>query len=93
MTVTVKFYAIIKNVTKTSEVSVETEEGTIGDIMSILADKYGKDFREIVFDKSGGISKNIRMLLNGRYIDCIDGLNSPVGEGDAIYLFPAIGGG
>lgn len=93
MTVAVKFYATIKNVTKTSEAFVEMEKGTIGDIMNILADKYGKDFREIVLDKNGGISKNIKMLLNGKYIDYIDGLNSPVGDGDAIYLFPAIGGG
>jgi len=93
MMVTVKFYATIKNVTRTPEVSIEMERGTIGDVLSILADRYGKDFREIVFNKNGQLSRNTKMLLNGTYIDYIDGLDSSASDGDTIYLFPAIGGG
>lgn len=93
MAVTVKFYATIKSVTKTSEVSVEMEKGTIGDIMNILGGKYGKDFRAIVFDKHGRIGRNIKMLLDGKYVDDFADSDSPVSDGDTIYLFPAIGGG
>jgi len=93
MMVTVKFYATIKEVTGTPEVSVEMEWGTISDVLNILADRYGKDFREIVFNKNGQLSGNTKILLNGTYIDYIDGLDSSVSDGDAIYLFPAIGGG
>jgi len=93
MMVTVKFYATIKNVTRTPEVSIEMERGTIGDVLSILADRYGKDFRETVFNKNGQLSRNTKMLLNGTYIDYIDGLDSSASDGDTIYLFPAIGGG
>lgn len=93
MMVTVKFYATIKNVTRTPEVSIEMERGTIGDVLSILADRYGKDFREIVFNKNGQLSRNTKILLNGTYIDYIDGLDSSASDGDTIYLFPAIGGG
>lgn len=93
MEVTVKFYATIKDVTKTLEVSVEMGKGTIGDIMNILADKYGKDFRDIVFDKNGRISRNIMMLLNERLVEAVDGSDTPVSDGDTMHLFPAISGG
>ena len=91
--VTVKFYATIKDVTRIPEVSIEMEWGTISDVLNILADRYGKDFREIVFNKNGQLSGNTKILLNGTYIDYIDGLDSSVSDGDTIYLFPAIGGG
>jgi MoaD family protein len=93
MAVTVKFYATIKNVTKSPEVSVEMGKGTIGDIMNMLGEKYGKDFRDIIFDKNGCISRNIKMLLNTRLVDAVDGSDTPVSDGDTVYLFPAIGGG
>jgi MoaD family protein len=84
---------MIKDVTRIPEVSIEMEWGTINDVLNILADRYGKDFWEIVFNKNGQLSGNTKILLNGTYIDYIDGLDSSISDGDSIYLFPAIGGG
>jgi molybdopterin synthase sulfur carrier subunit len=48
---------------------------------------------EKVFDEEGNLRNSIHVLVNGRSIRYLDGLDSPVDESDRVALFPAVGGG
>jgi MoaD family protein len=49
--------------------------------------------REKVFDEEGSLRNSIHVLVNGRSIRYLEGLDGPVEESDRVALFPAVGGG
>jgi molybdopterin synthase sulfur carrier subunit len=49
--------------------------------------------REKVFDEEANLRNSIHVLVNGRSIRYLDGLDGPVQESDRVALFPAVGGG
>jgi molybdopterin synthase sulfur carrier subunit len=46
-----------------------------------------------VLDDDGHVHDSIHVLVNGRSISFLDGLETVVGDGDRLALFPAVGGG
>lgn len=46
-----------------------------------------------LWDADGNWSGFITVLLNGRSVEYLDGLATPVTDDDAISLFPPVGGG
>ena len=68
---------------------------TIDDLLHELSDKYGEDFKKIIFDpKTHALSRHIRILINGRHYSHLPGkLNTQLHDGDEISLFPPIAGG
>jgi molybdopterin synthase sulfur carrier subunit len=49
--------------------------------------------QEKILDEDGELQSAISVLVNGRSIRFLEGLDSIVQEGDAFALFPAVGGG
>jgi molybdopterin synthase sulfur carrier subunit len=48
---------------------------------------------EKFFDEEGNLRGSINVLLNGRHIAFLQGLDTAVQEDDQVALFPAVGGG
>ena len=46
-----------------------------------------------VLDDDGNLRNSMNVLLNGRHIRFLDGLDSIVRQDDRIALFPPVGGG
>lgn len=73
--------------------SVELESGaTVGTLTSKVARKAGQKRRGYLgnYRIVGG---DLAILVNGRNIDLLGGLNTPLSEGDeVVYLPPAAGG-
>lgn len=86
--VIIKFFATLRNITKTNEMVIE-QEGSIEDMLEIILKRY-EDLRNVVY-KNGNIY--IKILLNGRNIDFLNGLATHVDKKDTLYLFPPIAGG
>ena len=89
----VLFFATLQQAVGSSEVDVELEPGaTVRQLLAALASDYpvlsGK-----VFDEDGNLQHSLNVLLNGRHIRYLDGLDSNVSEDDRIALFPSVGGG
>lgn len=87
--VKIKFFANLRNITKTNEVLLD-KEGTIGDILETLIALHN-ELIEVIFDENGDIY--IKILLNGRNIEYLDKLETRVGHEDILYLFPPVAGG
>jgi len=63
---------------------------TLGDVLRQLAQTYGKDFNDILDPKTGQISTDTLVMLNGQ---SMRKTNVRVNDGDVIMISVPIGGG
>ncbi|MFT5872701.1 MAG: molybdopterin synthase sulfur carrier subunit [Clostridium sp.] len=87
----VKFFAYLRDYTKTKEVDVNGCV-TILELLNMLCEKYGRTLKETIF-KNGELSNEIIILVNGRHIVHLKGINTEIKENDEISIFPVVAGG
>ena len=66
---------------------------TVSDLLQQLCEEQGSKFRNIVFDEKGNLRRYIKLLVNGRGVHVLQGLETPLSEGDIIAIFPPVAGG
>jgi molybdopterin synthase sulfur carrier subunit len=72
----------------------DREEATVEKVLERLSEVYGKDFVEYVFDgRTGEIQSYLLLLVNGRSITVLDGLETRLVDGDVLAILPPVGGG
>ncbi|MFX1532984.1 MAG: MoaD/ThiS family protein [Promethearchaeota archaeon] len=85
------FHANFREITKKKEVIEEIKEDyTIAYILEKLAKNYGKDFNNIIDRKTGKISSEALVLLNGRGIRATD---IKLQDKDVLVISIPVGGG
>jgi sulfur-carrier protein len=87
----IKFFAYIRDLTKTKEVNIEYCE-TVYKLLVKLCNTYGSKFEQMIFI-NGELSEEIIILVNGRHISHMDGINTSLTENDEISIFPVVAGG
>lgn len=89
----VRFHAILRRVVGASSTSVETRRGqTVGDALrALVATRPG--LAPYVFDPDGTLAGHVAVILEGRDIRHLSGLETPLGDADHLDLFPPVGGG
>ena len=65
---------------------------TVRDVLEDVAAEYPA-LGERLLDDGGEVQKSAHVLVNGRSVKFLDGLETAVRDGDLMALFPAIGGG
>jgi len=93
MTVQVRvlFRAMFKEITGTREITQELKtDSTLGEVLDELARKYGKDFKTVVDPKTGQISADALVMLNGQSVRKVD---IQLKNNDIIMISVPIGGG
>jgi len=88
--VEVKFLARFRDITGERSVIIEYN-GKIADLIDILTEKYGNEFKEALFDKEGQLRDYMKILVNGE--DSGEGLDAEVKDDDEIVIFQTIAGG
>lgn len=70
-------------------------EGRGRDIRELLENLEGQypGFRNLLFDESHEILGHINIYLNNREISLLQGIETPISEGDQVALIPAMAGG
>ncbi|HOS81733.1 MAG TPA: MoaD family protein [Methanolinea sp.] len=92
MKVRVKSFAILRQFLP-RETEVEIGEGAlVRDLLGLLV-KQAPPLAAELFNEQGELKDFVNILLNGRNIHFISGLDSPLREGDLVALFPPAGGG
>jgi len=73
----------------------EVDAMTLLEFLHQLANTYGRQFAEMVFDDEAGmLNRHIRFLVNGRHFSHLpQKLNTPLCDGDNVDLFPPVAGG
>lgn len=60
--------------------------------MTELAKKYGPKFEQVAFEGKY-LKPGIKIIINGRDIDYLDGMDTELKDGDVIVIIPQVAGG
>jgi molybdopterin synthase sulfur carrier subunit len=89
----VRLFATLRQTAGKAEVEVPEAEGnTVRTVLGRLVDAH-PDLKAEVFDSDGQLQSHIHVMVNGRDIRFLDGLDTPVQSSDQIWIFPPVGGG
>lgn len=89
---TVKYFATIRSYTGETARRVDDAPADLRELLTQLAQVYGASFRRAVFT-DGGLSHQIIVLVNGRNVLHLRGLETPLDDDDEISIFPMVAGG
>jgi len=94
MKITVKFFTTLREITGKKEDEIQLSSIiTVKELLTRLSKKYGKQFVDYLYDERGNMRAYIQILINGRGIKDLQGLETKLKEGDVIAIFPPVGGG
>jgi len=68
------------------------EGATIGEVLDALYARHGA-LRERLAGDDGELRRFVNVYLKGEDIRFLDGLATPVGDGDEVTILPAVAGG
>jgi molybdopterin synthase sulfur carrier subunit len=89
----VRIFATLRPLVGAREVEVEVRAGdTVRIVLEGLEDTYPALYERIM-DEDGSIQTSIHVLVNGRSVKYLQGLDTAIGDDDRLALFPAVGGG
>lgn len=74
------------------ERQVTADGGSVGDVLRDLTSKH-PDTAAQLFGENGDLNRYVNVYLNDEDVRVLDGLDTPVGEGDQLVILPAMAGG
>ena len=91
MSVTVKIPTQLRSVTGGEAETVVDEVTTVGEVLDGLYDRYDGLRERIAED--GDLRRFVNVYVAGEDIRFLDGLDTPVEDGDEVTILPAVAGG
>ena len=88
----VKFFAYLRDYTGCPETDIPLVP-TIGDLARILCERYGSRLREKMLTADGELGPDIIVMINGRHVSHLGGINAPLNSEDTVQIFPMVAGG
>jgi MoaD family protein len=70
----------------------QVDGATVGEALDALYIQHG-ELRERIADGDGGLRRFVNVYLGGEDIRFLDGLQTPVADGDELTILPAVAGG
>ena len=90
MAVTVKIPTQLRTATG-GEATATVHGGTVGEVLDALYERYSELRSRIAED--GGLRRFVNVYVGGEDIRFLDGLETPVEDGDEVTILPAVAGG
>ena len=88
---TVKIPPVLRSQTG-GEAEVAVEGATVGAALSGLSEQY-PGVRDQLFSPERELNRYVNVYLNDEDVRVLDGLDTPVSEGDTVVILPAMAGG
>jgi len=93
MTITVKFFANFREAAGRDGTQVEGVKD-VGSLVEKLVKLCGEKLaREIYLPKTNELVETVHILVNGKVINILGGLKTPLKDGDVVAIFPPVSGG
>ncbi len=91
MTVRIKFFAYFRELYGGRERDLAVAAGaTVGDALALLADTPER--RRELFS-GDGLKPHLVVMVDGAPVSSLQGLSTPLQDGDTLAVFPMVGGG
>jgi MoaD family protein len=71
---------------------VEVAGATVGKVLTALGQAH-PGVGQRVLDEQGALRRHVNVFVNGESIRYLDGIESPVGDADEVWILPAVSGG
>jgi molybdopterin synthase sulfur carrier subunit len=91
MSVTVRVPTTLRPLTG-GESEVSVDGATVGDVLSAL-DAAHPGFSAKIFDDDGNLRRFVNVFVADDDVRFLDGLNTPVPDGETLSIIPAVAGG
>lgn len=87
----IKFFAFFRDYTGTKDIRMEGCS-TLKELLDKLCIRYGRHFAEKVYS-GDELGDDVIILVNGRHIEHLQGIQTALSENDEISIFPKVAGG
>ncbi len=74
------------------EKEVDAGGGTVGEVLGALADRHPATQSQL-FSDGGDLNRYVNVYLNDEDVRVLEGLQTPVGDGDVLVILHAMAGG
>lgn len=91
MELEVRIPAMLRRLTGEAR-AVKVNGGTIGEVINNLDSLHAGIRNELLAD-DGSIHRFVNIYLNDEDIRFLNGLDTPIGDGDTVSILPAVAGG
>jgi len=71
---------------------VQVAGATVGNVLAALGRTH-PGVGQRVLDDRGVLRRHVNVFVNGESIRYLDGIETPVGDGDEVWILPAVSGG
>ena len=88
MNVEVLFFGRLRELATRQRIISIINGAQLTDLIELLAKEYGDEFRQVVTHLEG-----LRILINGGEHDLLDGMETPLQDGDVVVFLPITAGG
>ena len=87
------YYAGIRECAGTSKTCVDGFSGTLAGLLRRLEERHGIFLSDYSGDEGADLLSSMIIMINGRHIAHVGGLDASVSDGDVVTIFPLVGGG
>ena len=88
----VKFFAYLRDYAGCSETNMPAA-ATIGELARVLSDRYGPRLGDKLLTADGDLGTDLIVMVNGRHINHLGGINAALKDDDTVQIFPMVAGG
>ena len=75
------------------ELKIEISVSSLSEAFAKISEKMGDDFKRRVLDGDGTPRSLINIYINGKNAKFTNGMETPLKDGDEVYILPAVAGG
>lgn len=93
MRITIRFFAAYRDIAGSKEEQIEVRgHASVGALLDVLFRRSPR-LRQEIADEEGNVREYVGVLTNGRHVRDLQGLSTPLADGDVVSLFPPVAGG
>jgi molybdopterin synthase sulfur carrier subunit len=87
----VRLFTVLRILAGEREVILEAPD--VDELIKLLVKRFDSEFQRMLLEEDGSLKHYFHVLVNGRHIRLLDGINTSLKEGDVVAIFPPLGGG
>lgn len=93
ISINVKFFGILRNYAKRENSRISLDEPANVEALIMKLSKQSNQFKELIGIETKELSSNVIVIVNGKEVSILNGIQTNLHDGDNIILIPAVHGG